>query len=91
MNKSQQSALRAKIMAVPGMDLSNDAGFQLDESPARDLHRTHIRFTSDGGVADHHNGNTFTKFLREQGVSVEQRLTKLVVVENSVLVKVFNI
>lgn len=91
MNKSQQTALRAKIMAVPGMDLDNDAGYQLDESPARDLHRTHIRFTSDGGLSDHHNGNTFTKYLREQGVSVEQRLAKLVVVENSVLTKVFGV
>ena len=91
MNKAQQNSLVAKIMAIPGMDLTHDAGYQLDESPARDLHRTHFRFTSDLGAVDNQNGDTFVQYLREQGEISEQRRPKLVVVENEVLVKVFKL
>ncbi len=85
------NALVAKVMAIPGMDLDFDAGFQIDESPARDLHRTHFRFTSDLGAVDNKNGDTFTKYMREQGVLVEQRRPKMVVIEDEALIKVFNL
>lgn len=91
MNKAQISALQTKIMAVSGMTLTGDAGFQVDESPARDLGRTHFRFTSEGGEADDQNGTTFTKFMRAKGVYVEQRRPKLVVIANDDLAKVFNV
>lgn len=85
------SNLNSKVMAVPGMDLSNDSGFVIDESPARDLHRTHFRFTSNEGLCDEHNGNAFTKYLTEQGVMVEQRRPKLVVVADTELARVFKL
>lgn len=91
MNKSQQNSLVTKIMAIPGMELTNDASYQIDDSPARDLHRTHFRFTSDAGAVDNQNGDTFAKYMRDQGAMVEQRYRKLIVVENTELVKVFKL
>lgn len=91
MNKAQQNSLVAKVMAIPGMELTHDASYQLDESPARDMHRTHFRFTSDLGAVDNQNGDTFVKFLREQGVNAEQRYRKLIVVENTELVNIFKL
>lgn len=91
MNKAQQNSLQTKIMAIPGMDLGHDASYQLDESPARDLHRTHFRFTSDRGVVDNANGDALVKFMREQGVFVEQRFRKLVVIETSALLSTFKV
>ena len=89
LTKTQWATITTKIMAIPDMQQEPAAGFIIDEAPARELHRTHFRFTSDRGEADNHNGNTFAQYMRDHGVLVEQRRPKMVTIANAMLVKTF--
>lgn len=90
LNIKQWAVVSNNIMNVPGMALHNDSGVAMDSGHARDNETTRLRFNSNKGINDAVNGESFVKFMRGAGYTVDARSPRAVTVKDSDLVEAFN-
>jgi hypothetical protein len=85
-SEEQWYKLAKEIMAIPGMKTEADSNFVAEQAT---LGKTYIKFMSDHGATDDHNGIILSAFLRLNGCEVEQARPRSMIVKDTDLYRLF--
>ena len=83
----QWDDIAKKIFALPGMRTEADSDCIIEDDEADG--ETYIKFMSDHGVTDDHNGTTFAAYLTANGCVLEQSRARSMTVPTADLVRLF--
>lgn len=83
----QWEVIYDRIMSLPGM--RTDAGSEFMSEPVTEDVSSYIKFMSDYGVSDNHNGIILSDYLKANGCQIEQHCARSMIVWDADLVRLF--
>ncbi len=84
----QMNSIAEKIMSIPGMKREHDSDF-MAEPADEEAGTTYIKFMSDRGITDDHNGILLSAYLRLNNCVVDQVRLRAMIVSDADLVRLF--